>query len=98
MNILNKGLNGYSLQGPKGKAGEKGNSVFFCAYDIEDHLQTVIDIISTNGTLSNNVNVQYKEKVEYKNGDIIIDKVGGIYELSSLPYNYILTLKQNIFN
>jgi len=94
MVILHKGLNGYSLQGTKGKTGERGISVFFCAYDIEDNFETVLDIISNDGTLSDNVNVQYLEKVNYKDGDIIIDRSGGIYVLS----NKTPILKRSIFN
>lgn len=85
--MKNKGINGYSLQGPSGFKGKNGKNIFFCAYGINSHNSeesqhgeyedTVNDFISQKRALSNNSN--YIETVNYNDGDIILDSNGDLY-------------------
>lgn len=76
------GNDGYSPKGLDGLPGDSGQRTHFSAYDLENDLEIVKELIEQSKALSNNPAFQTYE--EYEVGDAILDYYGEIFTITQL--------------
>lgn len=76
------GNDGYSPKGLDGLPGDSGQRTHFSAYDLENDLEIVKELVEQSKALSNNPAFQTYE--EYEVGDAILDYYGEIFTITQL--------------
>jgi len=80
------GIYGYAPAAPDGARGKDGNDIFYSPINLDKNINISItkSLITNNHVLSLIQSIQYSERVNYSDGDLILTKDGSVYIMNDI--------------